>query len=114
MPVAQHPSPADTGFFAKADAIGVLDFFKATATTPDNIAATAFRLIGRRVVMDQGYYGPLMRVSDKLIDQCFMAEIVRSQAPSMADYRAIRDKATAAELAAASRPSAIEPRAQAV
>jgi len=47
--------------------------------------------------MDQGYYGPLMRMADKLVDQCAMAEIVRAQAPGMNDYKDLRAKASAAE-----------------
>jgi short-subunit dehydrogenase len=92
-----HPSPVLTNFYTGTDPIGALLFFKSTATGPDTIALSALSGIGRRVVIEQGYYGAMMRCVLKLIDSCLMAEIVKGQASGMADYRRLRDASNQAE-----------------
>lgn len=79
-----------TRFYEGAHAIGALEFFKSTATGPDAIAQACFRTLGRRVVIDQGYYAPMMRALGKVLDPCLLAEIVVMQAPTMKDYKDMR------------------------
>jgi hypothetical protein len=94
---SQHPSPTATNFYEGTDSIDALLFFKSTATGPDCIADAALAGVGRRVVIDQGYYGPMMRVVGKILDQCLLADLIASQAVTTSDYKQLRSAAVAAE-----------------
>ena len=57
-----HPSPVASRFYEGTHSIGILLFFKGTATGPDRIANALFASMGRTVIRDQGYYPPMTKL----------------------------------------------------
>jgi short-subunit dehydrogenase len=88
-----HPSPVASNFYKGAThSIDVLEFFKSTGTTPDTVARYCLAGIGRRVVIDQGYYCAVVRLLLKIVDGKFLSDIITMSAPSLPDYKRIREQ----------------------
>lgn len=85
-----HPSPTATRFYDKAHAMDALVFFKNTATGPEHIAEALLANVGRAVTIDQGYYGPCVRLLLRIVDINFLAGLIASIAEYLPDYKAMK------------------------
>eukprot|EP00924_Labyrinthula_sp_SR-Ha-C_P001057 snap_masked-scaffold_7-processed-gene-12.11-mRNA-1 protein AED:0.00 eAED:0.00 QI:0/-1/0/1/-1/1/1/0/313 len=87
-----HPSPVNSNFYARKDIhmIDTLSFMKSKSTSPENVADSLFRCIGRSLICDQGWYTISTRLLLKLIDVNFMAQIILVFAPWLPDYKQMK------------------------
>lgn len=65
--------------------------FKATGTTPDTLARVMLAGVGRRVVIEQGYYPASVRLFLKVLDPVFFAELMASISSYLPDYARMRE-----------------------
>ena len=79
---------------------------QSTATGPDHVADVLLRAIGRNVIVDQGYYPPLLKVLLRVIELNWLTDVMKSAAGGIADYKVLRDATTAATAVATAAASA--------
>lgn len=94
-----HPSPVASRFYEGTHKIGVMEFFKGTATGPEKIAVALFQSMGRTVVSDQGYYPLVTRLLLKVIDFNLFADLTCRSASIMPEFTELRGKKPLSERA---------------
>jgi len=66
--------------------------FKATGTTPETLANCMLAGVGRRVVIEQGYYPATVRMFLKIMDSVFFAELMANISSLLPDYQRMREE----------------------
>lgn len=106
---AIHPSPVTSRFYESAAKIPIIEFFKSMGTSPEKVADLITAHVGRRTVIDLGFYPLTARMMLKVIDPVFLAELITRITVYLPEYkqaRALANQAAAAAPAAASAASA--------
>jgi len=86
-----HPSPVASRFYDQVKhSIDLLEMFKATGTTPDTLAQIMLAGVGRRVVIEQGYYPASVRMFLRILDPVFFAELMACISSYLPDYARMR------------------------
>lgn len=94
-----HPSPVASRFYEGTHKIGVMEFFKGTATGPEKIATALFQSMGRTVVSDQGYYPLVTRMLLKVLDYNLFADLTCRSASILPEFTELRGKKPLSERA---------------
>lgn len=85
-----HPSPVASRFYEGTHSIGVLEFFRSTATGPETIANCLFASMGRTVIRDQGYYPTVVKLILKMFDFNLFTDLVTATAKFMPEFKTLR------------------------
>jgi len=85
-----HPSPVASRFYEGTHALGVLLFFKGTATGPETIANCLFASMGRTVIRDQGYYPTVAKILLKMFDFNLFTDLTTASAKFMPEFKTLR------------------------
>lgn len=85
-----HPSPVASEFYKGAHNMPTLMAFKNTAVGPQIVADQLLAGIGRSVIIDHGYYPPLLRIMFRFLDGTFLAEIVARVSHLTNDYKTLK------------------------
>eukprot|EP00939_MAST-03C_sp_MAST-3C-sp1_P003754 g3754.t1 len=88
-----HPSPVATNFYKGAHKLDAIEFFRKTATGPLRIADVLLESVGRCVVRDQGYYPISLRLVLKIVDVCFIGELIALTAHTLKDFKLAKEAA---------------------
>jgi len=72
-----HPSPVNSAFYNTPTTMDIVEFFKATAISPETIASAMFKNAGRTCLHEQGYLGVWLKLLLRLIDIVLFADLMR-------------------------------------
>eukprot|EP00891_Asterochloris_glomerata_P001686 jgi/Astpho2/1686/e_gw1.00032.150.1_t len=82
-----HPSPVRSNFYDNAHKLGILEFFKSQAVSPDLLPSQIFAAVGRTVWVDLGSTAVLFRLAMKIIDYNLLATLSALVATWLPDFQ---------------------------